>query len=142
MVKPHSPALAPLIMHSPRQRHPMGPLHPLPVLALKAAVPRAPSRLIQAKLSGSLVSTTLNIVLKQTSSSTLKGLAKILNDSFLDILIHIQQFSAPTDIIPLPSVRVLQKSSIEMVCIQTDVFFGLDRHRKPHQMPHINDQFG
>ena len=105
MVNPHQPALAPLIMHSPRQRHhSMGLLHPLPVLTLKTAVSRAPCRLIQAKLSGSLVSTTMNIVLNQTSSSSLKGLAKILNDSFLDI-------------ISLRLVHVLHKSLFEIVCI-------------------------
>lgn len=83
----------------------MGLLHPIAVLALKAAVSRAPSRLIQVELSGALVSTTMNIVLKHTSSSPLKGLAKILNHSFLDI-------------ISLRLVRVLQKFLIEIVCIQ------------------------
>jgi len=48
----------------------------------------------------------MNIVFNQTSSPTLKGLAKILNDGFLDILIHIQQFLAPVDIISLRLVRV------------------------------------
>ena len=80
----------------------MGLLHPIAVLALKAAVS---SRLIQVELSGALVSTTMNIVLKHTSSSPLKGLAKILNHSFLDI-------------ISLRLVRVLQKFLIEIVCIQ------------------------
>ncbi|KIK05073.1 hypothetical protein K443DRAFT_4081 [Laccaria amethystina LaAM-08-1] len=74
-------------------------LHPLPVLVLEAAASRAPCRLIEGRLSGSLVSAAMNIVLNQTSSSTLKGLAKILNHSFLDILIHVQQFLAPVEII-------------------------------------------
>ena len=88
-----------------------------------------------------MVSAAVNIVLNQTSSSTIKGLAKVLNDGFLDIPIHIQQFLAPVDITSLRLVRVLHKSLIEIVCITTDVFFGLDRHRKPYQIPHGNDQF-
>ena len=113
MVNPQHPALAPLIMHSPRECHAL-----YGALALTSRTrSRAPCRLFQLKLSGSLVSAAMNMVLNQTSCPTLEGLAKILNDSFLDILIHIQQFLVPIDIIPLPSVRVLQKSSIEIVCI-------------------------